>query len=180
MLPQAAPSLPGVAVPGGDRPRPHDVVDAVLARLAERRGDSAWISLVEPAALRARADELEALPADLPLYGVPFAVKDNIDVDGLPTTAACPAFAYAPGKDAGCVARLLAAGAIVVGKTNLDQFATGLGGTRSPLRRAGERVRRRPDQRRVELRLARSPSPPAPSPSPWARTPRAPAGCPRR
>ena len=108
------------------------MVDAVLARLAERRGDSAWISLVEPAALRARADELEALPTDLPLYGVPFAVKDNIDVDGLPTTAACPAFAYPPGKDAGSVARLLAAGAIVVGKTNLDQFATGLNGTRSP------------------------------------------------
>jgi allophanate hydrolase len=131
VLPQAAPSLPGV-VPGGDRPRPHDVVDSILARLAERRGDSAWISLVEPAALRARADELAELPTDLPLYGVPFAVKDNIDVDGLPTTAACPAFAYTPGKDAGSVARLLAAGAIVVGKTNLDQFATGLNGTRSP------------------------------------------------
>ena len=85
-------------VPLGDRPRPHDVVDAVLARLAERRRRPAWISLVEPAVLRARADELEALPTDLPLYGVPFAVKDNIDVDGLPTTAACPAFAYTPGR----------------------------------------------------------------------------------
>ena len=69
---------------------------------------------------------------DRPLYGIPVAVKDNIDVAGLRTTAACAAFAYAPGKDATCVARLQAEGAIVVGKTNLDQFATGLAGVRSP------------------------------------------------
>src|SRR4051812_5796428 len=68
----------------------------------------------------------------LPLYRVPFAVKDNIDVAGLPTTAACPAFAYTPKSDATCVARLRAAGAIPIGKTNLDQFATGLVGVRSP------------------------------------------------
>ena len=68
----------------------------------------------------------------LPLYGVPFAVKDNIDVGGLPTTAACPAFAYTAKADATCVARLRAAGAIPIGKTNLDQFATGLVGVRSP------------------------------------------------
>ncbi len=71
-------------------------------------------------------------PNTLPLWGIPFAVKDNIDVVGLPTTAACPAFAYQPDKDATVVARLKAAGAIVIGKTNLDQFATGLNGTRSP------------------------------------------------
>ncbi len=71
-------------------------------------------------------------PNSLPLWGVPFAVKDNIDVSGLPTTAACPAFAYQPEKDATVVARLKAAGALVIGKTNLDQFATGLNGTRSP------------------------------------------------
>ncbi|CAN5199521.1 allophanate hydrolase [soil metagenome] len=70
--------------------------------------------------------------ATLPLYGVPVAVKDNIDVAGLPTTAACPAFAYTPTRDASAVARLRAAGAIVIGKTNLDQFATGLVGVRSP------------------------------------------------
>jgi allophanate hydrolase len=69
---------------------------------------------------------------DLPLYGVPVAVKDNIDVKGLPTTAACPDFSYVADKDATAVARLRAAGAIVVGKTNLDQFATGLVGTRTP------------------------------------------------
>src|SRR6185436_4661905 len=68
----------------------------------------------------------------LPLYGVPVAVKDNIDVAGLATTAACPAFSYMPAQDATAVARLRAAGAIVIGKTNLDQFATGLVGVRSP------------------------------------------------
>jgi allophanate hydrolase len=68
----------------------------------------------------------------LPLYGIPVAVKDNIDVAGLPTTAACPTFAYRAGRDATAVARLRAAGALILGKTNLDQFATGLVGTRSP------------------------------------------------
>ena len=67
-----------------------------------------------------------------PLWGVPFAVKDNIDVAGMPTTAACPEYAYMPDKDATVVARLKAAGALVVGKTNLDQFATGLVGVRTP------------------------------------------------
>jgi allophanate hydrolase len=69
---------------------------------------------------------------ELPLFGIPFAVKDNIDAAGIPTTAACPAFAYTPTADAFVVAKLRAAGAIVLGKTNLDQFATGLNGTRSP------------------------------------------------
>src|SRR5204862_2457751 len=88
-------------------------------------------ALAEAKALAARRAADRAL-ADLPLYGVPVAVKDNLDVEGLPTTAACPAFAYAPSQDATCVARLRRAGAIVIGKTNLDQFATGLTGTRTP------------------------------------------------
>lgn len=80
------------------------------------------------AELIARAPE----PNSLPLWGIPFTVKDNIDVAGLPTTAACPAFSYRPERDAEVVARLRAAGAIVMGKTNLDQFATGLNGVRTP------------------------------------------------
>ena len=96
--------------------------------------DSAWIYIVSADELNSQLDALDALgePNSLPLYAVPFAVKDNIDVAGIPTTAACPAFTYIPDADATSVARLKAAGAIVIGKTNLDQFATGLVGTRSP------------------------------------------------
>src|SRR5262249_6754424 len=95
---------------------------------------SVWISRVPESELRARADQLTQLgpKPELALYGVPFAVKDNIDVAGLPTTAGCPAFAYNPDRHAGSVRRLLDAGAILVGKTTLDRFATGLTGTRSP------------------------------------------------
>src|SRR5262249_56947818 len=89
-------------------------------------------SLREEAEAIAEAKALAAGNKDLPLYGVPVAVKDNIDVKDLPTTAACPAFAYQPAQDATCVARLRRAGAIVIGKTNLDQFATGLVGVRTP------------------------------------------------
>jgi allophanate hydrolase len=95
-----------------------------------------WISvrtsgdlLREAAAVAARWPDPAGRPA---LFGVPYAVKDNIDVAGLPTTAACPGYAYRPPDDAPLVARLRAAGAICIGKTNLDQFATGLSGTRSP------------------------------------------------
>lgn len=95
--------------------------------------DPAWIYILSAAELDAQIDALSSHDSNgLPLYGVPFAVKDNIDVAGIPTTAACPAFTYIPGKDATTIARLKAAGAIVMGKTNLDQFATGLVGTRSP------------------------------------------------
>ncbi len=109
------------------------VIDEVLARIAAAGDDKVWIARVPDDALRARADALDARRGeDLPLFGVPFAVKDNIDVAGLPTTAACPGFAYTPQKSAEIVQRLVDAGAIVVGKTNLDQFATGLVGVRSP------------------------------------------------
>jgi allophanate hydrolase len=111
--------------------------EATVARTYTRiraHGDPAiFITLRDEADARAEAADLAAKgDTDLPLYGVPVAVKDNIDVAGLPTTAACPAFAYDAGKDATCVARLRRAGAIVIGKTNLDQFATGLVGVRSP------------------------------------------------
>jgi allophanate hydrolase len=101
--------------------------------------DNAWITLLDDGQLRAQLEALDERLARaggdserLPLYGVPFAVKDIIDVAGWPTTAACPAYSYLAERDAPVVARLRAAGAIVVGKTNLDQFATGLVGTRSP------------------------------------------------
>ncbi len=103
------------------------------------RSDPAWISIIAPAelelrlaGLQARLDAAGGDLSRLPLYGIPFAVKDNIDVRGLTTTAACPAFAYLPAGDATVVRRLTDAGAIVLGKTNLDQFATGLVGVRSP------------------------------------------------
>ena len=74
----------------------------------------------------------ELNPADAPLWGIPFAIKDNIDLAGVPTTAGCAEYAYTPAEHSGVVERLIAAGAIPVGKTNLDQFATGLVGARSP------------------------------------------------
>ena len=95
----------------------------------------AWILRLPPEAVLAQARAVEARVAAgevLPLAGVPFAVKDNIDVASLPTSAACPAFAYVPERSATVVERLVAAGAVLVGKTNLDQFATGLVGARSP------------------------------------------------
>ena len=94
--------------------------------------DPAWILRCDEDFIQAQVAALPTRSAALPLWGVPFAVKDNIDVAGLPTTAACPAFTYQPTHSATCVLRLQAAGAVVVGKTNLDQFATGLVGTRSP------------------------------------------------
>ena len=92
---------------------------------------SAWISLVDRDWLVDRAREVASGPRG-PLHGVPFAVKDNIDVAGVETTAACPPYAYRPARSAAAVRRLMAAGALPIGKTNLDQFATGLVGTRSP------------------------------------------------
>ncbi len=121
--------------------RPRDVIADILARIERRGDDKVWIDRVPREALEARAAELESRSAtELPLYGIPFAIKDNIDLAGRPTTAACPAFAYTPGSSATVVQRLVDAGAIALGKTNLDQFATGLVGTRSPYGALRQRV----------------------------------------
>jgi allophanate hydrolase len=112
---------------------PSAIVARSYARLRERRDPAIFISLRKEEDVLAEAEMLMTSGNDaLPLYGIPVAIKDNIDVRGLPTTAACPAFLYQPQDDAVAVARLRAAGALVLGKTNLDQFATGLVGVRSP------------------------------------------------
>ncbi|MEW9532375.1 allophanate hydrolase [Microbispora sp. NPDC049125] len=115
---------------------PSDVAAEVLGRIAARGDDHVWITLRPAADVLGDAAELARRWPDPdsrpPLYGIPFGVKDNVDVAGLPTTAACPAYAYVPDRSAPLVDRLLAAGALLIGKTNLDQFATGLSGTRSP------------------------------------------------
>jgi allophanate hydrolase len=111
------------------RATPVEVIDDIFARV-EREGLSPiWISLADRDEARRRAATIDVT---LPLAGIPFAVKDNIDVEGMPTTAGCPAYAYRADRSATVVTRLLDAGAILVGKTNMDQFATGLVGTRSP------------------------------------------------
>jgi allophanate hydrolase len=112
---------------------PEEVVREVYARIAARGNDKVWIHLAPEGEASAAARALgERDPASLPLYGLPFAIKDNIDWAGHPTTAGCPDYRYVPERSAAVVERLIAAGAIPVGKTNLDQFATGLVGTRSP------------------------------------------------
>jgi allophanate hydrolase len=108
-------------------------IEEAYDRIEKHADPALFIALRPKAEALANAERVQALgPARQPLYGVPFVVKDNIDVAGLPTTAACPAFAYQPKASAFVVDRLERAGAIVLGKTNLDQFATGLVGVRSP------------------------------------------------
>ncbi|WMD20463.1 allophanate hydrolase [Achromobacter seleniivolatilans] len=121
---------------GGAQP---EALLAAYAVTPDSPADNAWIQRVDRALLEEQLDDLQLMLAAaggdlsrLPLYGVPFAIKDNIDAAGWPTTAGCPEFAYTPAEDATVVQRLRAAGAILIGKTNLDQFATGLVGTRSP------------------------------------------------
>jgi allophanate hydrolase len=112
---------------------PAQTIARSFQRIRDHNDPAIFISLRDEKEALAEAEALTAKDAaQLPLYGIPVAVKDNIDVAGLPTTAACPAFSYMPSLDATSVARLRAAGAIMIGKTNLDQFATGLVGVRSP------------------------------------------------
>jgi allophanate hydrolase len=112
---------------------PARTVARSYSRIRNVNDPAIFITLRDEKEALLEAENLKARDAqDLPLFGVPIALKDNIDVWGMPTTAACPDFAYTPSHDATCVARLRAAGAIVIGKTNLDQFATGLVGVRSP------------------------------------------------
>lgn len=111
---------------------PVEVVDEVLARLEQIGDPHIFIHLCDQDKLRADAKALGPYDPTRPLWGIPFAVKDNIDVAGIETTAGCPAYAYSPAQDAFVVARLRDAGALMIGKTNLDQFATGLVGVRTP------------------------------------------------
>src|SRR5258707_1915301 len=112
---------------------PAQTVARSFARIRDHNDPAIFISLRDEKEAIAEAEALSSKDAaQLALYGIPVVVKDNIDVAGLPTTAGCPAFSYLPSRDATCVARLRAAGAILIGKTNLDQFATGLVGVRSP------------------------------------------------
>jgi allophanate hydrolase len=119
---------------------PSQCIGEVIDRIERAARPEVWISRVDFSELQSRAAALDELLrrdgaqalARYPLLGIPFAVKDNIDVAGMPTTAACPAFAYTPQRSATVVEKLLDAGAILIGKANLDQFATGLVGTRSP------------------------------------------------
>lgn len=112
---------------------PVQVAEEALRRADDWKHPHVWIEKTGREQLLALAKALPPKPTpELPLYGVPFAIKDNIDLAGIKTTVGCPAFAYAPEKSATVVAKLIAAGALPIGKTNLDQFATGLVGTRSP------------------------------------------------
>ncbi|MGA2342941.1 MAG: allophanate hydrolase [Steroidobacteraceae bacterium] len=113
--------------------RPLDVVETAWERAERAQALNLWITRLTPAQVRTYLERLNERPIEeLPLFGIPFVIKDNIDLAGIATTAACREFAYVPERSATVVERLIEAGAIPLGKTNLDQFATGLVGTRSP------------------------------------------------
>ena len=137
------------------RPRP-----GPRGRAGVRRHRQVWTtpafssrSPIASRCARRRRSSAASIPTAKPLWGIPFAVKDNIDVAGLPTTAASPTFAYTPNANAHVVERLLAAGALMIGKTNLDQFATGLVGVRTPYPVPLQRHRSQHRAGRIELRL---------------------------
>ncbi|WP_341280340.1 allophanate hydrolase [Paenibacillus sp. FSL H8-0537] len=121
---------------------PEAVIEEIISRSERDAAMNIWITPPSLMQLRPYLERLALLdPAQTPLWGIPFAVKDNIDVAGFPTTAACAEFAYTPGENATVVERLVQAGAIPLGKTNLDQFATGLVGMRSPYGEAHNALR---------------------------------------
>lgn len=125
------PSLQAAYATGALTPR--DMIELLLERTSGEDAHHVWIYRLSEETLFANADALTMGDAKtMPLYGIPFAIKDNIDLAGVPTTAGCPAYARTPERSATVVQRLLDAGAMPIGKTNLDQFATGLNGTRSP------------------------------------------------
>ena len=112
---------------------PREVIAQIKTRIAEHADNPVYLYVLSDEELEPYLARLEDVDADsLPLYGIPFAIKDNIDLTNVPTTAACPEFSYIAERSATVVEKLIEAGAIPVGKTNLDQFATGLVGTRSP------------------------------------------------
>lgn len=112
---------------------PAKLIDMLQARMHGQDTGNIWIYQLNREQLLGYCKQLEGKdPASLPLYGIPFAVKDNIDLAGIPTTAGCPDYAYTPERSATVVQKLIDAGAMPIGKTNMDQFATGLVGTRSP------------------------------------------------
>ena len=134
LVPSSMPSLMSSPAFAGWRSLPPRAAAArAMQRLGEHSGDPAWIAVATAQQLEQQLVRIESLPAEsLPLRGLPFAVKDNIDVAGWVTTAGCPAFAHTATHTARAVQKLMDAGAVLIGKTNLDQFATGLVGTRSP------------------------------------------------
>lgn len=112
---------------------PEALIELIIERAEADKDFNIWITPPSWSFIRSYIDNLNLIDRDKsPLWGIPFAIKDNIDLAGVPTTAGCPDFAYTPEKSATIVQRLINAGAIPIGKTNLDQFATGLVGTRSP------------------------------------------------
>lgn len=111
---------------------PYEVMQEILRRVQQHADNPIWITRPSEEMVQPYLQRLQEMdPLQYPLWGIPFAIKDNIDLAGVPTTAACAAYAYTPKKSAYVVQKLIEAGAIPIGKTNLDQFATGLVGTRS-------------------------------------------------
>lgn len=111
---------------------PRSIINEIISRSKQLSDYNIWITAPDMSFIEPYLERLDKMNRELPLWGIPFAVKDNIDLEGVPTTAACPDYAYTPSESAEVVKRLVSAGAVPIGKTNMDQFATGLVGTRSP------------------------------------------------